>query len=120
MIGSDTVYNITTVDNRLAQAGFLGWPTGLCSLQSSINIIAQNEMIGGTILMLGNDGTGVMSYSISAEAISPTGTWITLDPSSGVLQPEEHIDINVIIQADTTNDNIFNSSVKSRSQQCLP
>ncbi len=119
-IESDTVFGVTTVENELAQADFsVGQPV-YAPLQSSINIIAQNEMIGGTVLMLGNDGTGVMSYSISAEAISPAGTWITVEPSSGVLQPQEHIDIDVIVQADTTNDNIYEffGEVTVRSNAC--
>lgn len=106
-IESDTVFGVTTVENELAQADFeVGQPI-YDFLQSSINIIAENEVIGGTTLLLGNSGTGVMSYNIEAVALAPAGSWISVEPSLGTIAPDEQIEVNVIVQADTTNDGIY-------------
>lgn len=106
-IESDTVFGVTTVENQLAEASFEVGQPAYDFLQSSINIIAENETVGGTTLLLGNSGTGVMSYSIEAVALAPVGSWISVQPSIGTIAPDEQIQVNVIVEADTTNDGIY-------------
>lgn len=119
-IESDTVFNITTVENELATADFMVGQPVYAHSQSSINIIAQNEMIGGTTLLIGNEGTGSMSFTITAEALAPTGSWISVDPPMGILAPNSETEVNIVVEADTTNDSIYEffGEVTIRSNSC--
>lgn len=119
-IEADTVFNVVVIENELAQADFAVGQPIYGHLQSSVNIIVENQIQGGAPMTIGNSGTGVLSFSVTAEAINPTGSWITVEPANGVVQPGAHAVVNIIVETDTTNDSIFEffGRVTVRSNAC--
>lgn len=75
--------------------------------QSSINIVAPNHGVASQPLHIGNTGDGQLYYSVIPQAISPRSTWLTAIPSSGVLNPDEEINVMITVDTDTSNIGVF-------------
>jgi hypothetical protein len=119
-IESDTMPGVVVDENDLTMLDFeVGEPL-FSNLQSSVNIISQNEMTSSETITLANSGTGAMQYRLSVEGLSPPGPWLSVSPSEGILQPNESTEITVSVEADTTNDGTFEffGELTIRSNAC--
>lgn len=106
-IVTDTIHNVVVLPNELTTADFIVGQALYDPLQSSVNIIARNHISSDGILTLGNAGTGDLHFTAEANAIHPTGNWISISPSQGVIPGESTLDLTVTVLADTTDDGIY-------------
>ncbi|MCB9357700.1 MAG: carboxypeptidase regulatory-like domain-containing protein [Calditrichaeota bacterium] len=106
-IESDTAYGVTIAENGLSDHDFTPGQAELTDLQSSINVIAPNHESGSATLILQNSGTGALSFSLEAVGVAPTGSWMSVSPAEGVVPVGEEAVIQVIVEADTTDDGVY-------------
>lgn len=119
-IESDTVFDVTVVENDLAEVNFTPGQPQFGGLNSSINIMAMNEMYGTVQVPLRNVGTGSLSFQLEAEAVAPTGAWMEVMPETGIIPAGEFQDIAVTVFAETTNTGVFDfyGRITLRSNSC--
>ncbi len=75
--------------------------------QTSVNIFAQNDATTSYPVALQNTGDGILSLSISPHGVSPTGNWISVEPSIMNIPSGETRTLTIIAQPDTTNDQFY-------------
>jgi len=106
-IENDTVFTVQVNEEAMTEVSFTPGEPYYGLRPSSVNVVVQNHMTGHSEIRFENAGTGTMSYEITAEEISPLGTWIAVDPAVGTLAPGEEAVIEVAVSADTTDDGVF-------------
>lgn len=119
-IETDTLFGIVVEENELTQGDFQVGEPAFQHLQSSVNIIAPNQLQGHAPLQIGNDGTGLMFFSVEVEALLPAGDWLSVAPATGVLEPGQSTEVIITAEADTTNDGTYEffGQVTIRSNAC--
>ncbi|MCB1060301.1 MAG: T9SS type A sorting domain-containing protein [Calditrichaeota bacterium] len=119
-IEADTVFGVQVVENESVQINFEVGEPNVANLQSSVNIISQNETDGTANVSFSNSGSGSLNYTLSVEGISPPGAWLTVAPDHGVLAPNASTSAVITAHADTTNDGNFEfyGQLTIRSNAC--
>ncbi|MBK6911206.1 MAG: carboxypeptidase regulatory-like domain-containing protein [bacterium] len=117
---ADTAFGILVQDNDLTEVNFSVGEPVYGMRPSSVNIIAQNRITGGGEIFFENAGTGTMSYTVEADAVAPEGSWIAVNPTAGTLLPGETAFIEIVVNADTTDNGVFEfiGELTLRSNAC--
>lgn len=106
-IESDTSFGVVVGDSALAEVNFTPGQPAFDALHSSLNIVVENHVTGSVMFPLENVGSGALSFSIEAIALAPQGSWISVEPASGVIPAGDSLEIAVSVFADTTDDGVY-------------
>ncbi|MBK6766676.1 MAG: T9SS type A sorting domain-containing protein [bacterium] len=119
-IESDTIFGIMVVENELAPVDFFPGQPLLTNVSSSLNIVAMNDLQGGTVFPVINGGSGLLHYSLDLTPLAPAGATIEANPASGDVPPGETVDVVISVFAETPNDGVYEffGSLTIHSNSC--
>jgi hypothetical protein len=106
-VSSDTVTGITVIADSTTEVNLtLGVPR-YHATQTSINIVAHNQIPSGEPFVIYNLGSGPTSFSVVTESVSPVGNWLSADPAQGRVPPHDSMVVDVIVTADEPEEGIY-------------
>jgi hypothetical protein len=106
-VESDTFGTVTTYADSVVQVDLIIGVPDYEQTQTSLNITAQNHIPSECPLYLRNRGSGVMSFEVETETISPPTDWLSVNPAAGFVAAGESLAVGVIVTIDTTDDGAF-------------
>lgn len=106
-VESDTFGMVTTYADSIVQVDLTIGVPDYEQTQTSLTITAHNHIPSESPLYLRNRGSGVMTFEVTTETVSPPTDWLSVNPAAGLIAAGESLAVGVIVTIDTTNDGAF-------------
>jgi hypothetical protein len=106
-VSADTLDVLHILPDSLLTYNIQAYRPALECDQTSLNVVVLNHRESTTPLYLINHGNGPMAYRLTYECHVPAQPWIRLPQAEGVVPPAETRAIPVTVDADTTDNGVF-------------
>lgn len=103
----DTLYSIEVVANENTLSDITVGVAHMTMEHTTINVVAENHVMGSAELLMTNAGSGDLVYSFGAETYWPATDWLSVSPSSGRLAPGDSLVALVNVLTDTLDNGTY-------------
>ncbi|MBK6911353.1 MAG: carboxypeptidase regulatory-like domain-containing protein [bacterium] len=116
----DTLHGVVVEPDSIAHADFDVLRPQYFNEMTSLNAMVQNEAVTSIPLVIANSGAGAMEVGITAQAINPPGTWLSVVPDTALIAAGDSTVFQVLVAPDTTNDSRyeFDGQLVVRTNSC--
>lgn len=97
----DTLYGIDVVANENTISNITVGVAHMTMEHTTINVVAENRVMGTAELLMTNAGSGDLVYSFETETIMPEGDWLSISPVNGRVTPGDTLRAQVHVLTDT-------------------
>ncbi|MFZ5434557.1 MAG: carboxypeptidase regulatory-like domain-containing protein [Calditrichota bacterium] len=103
----DTVFTVQSYEDSTVEADFVLPVPKYIQNRTSINCVVRNHVVAAETLIVYNDGSGGLDFSVTLESLNPPSDWISVTPAYGVVPVGEEFSILIQFDTDTTDDGVY-------------